>query len=189
MINDYISLSTLNDFVFCPYSIYLHNVYMNTDEGLYHAVPQTRGKAAHAPTDNQTGSSHKEDLLSLSVYSDELGISGQIDYYRGKDKFLVERKYQLKQIYQGQLYQLWGEYFCMIEMGYQIEKLAFYEISTRRMIPMKTPLEREKRELADFIERFRHYDPSSTISVNKNKCLHCIYINLCDKINLENVYT
>lgn len=34
---DYIPISTLNDFIFCPYSIYLHNVYMETDEGLYHA--------------------------------------------------------------------------------------------------------------------------------------------------------
>lgn len=42
--DDYISISMLNDFVFCPYSIYLHNVYMDTDEGLYHAKPQTIGK-------------------------------------------------------------------------------------------------------------------------------------------------
>ena len=26
--NDYIPLSTLNDFIFCPYSIYLHSVYL-----------------------------------------------------------------------------------------------------------------------------------------------------------------
>jgi len=44
--DDYISISMLNDFVFCPYSIYL-NVYMDTDEGLYHAKPQTRGKLSH----------------------------------------------------------------------------------------------------------------------------------------------
>ncbi len=31
MTEDYISISTLNDFIFCPYSIYLHNVYMDTD--------------------------------------------------------------------------------------------------------------------------------------------------------------
>ena len=37
--DDYISISQLNDFIFCPYSIYLHNVYMETDEGLYHATP------------------------------------------------------------------------------------------------------------------------------------------------------
>ncbi len=36
MEEDYISISTLNDFIFCPYSIYLHNVYMESDEGLYH---------------------------------------------------------------------------------------------------------------------------------------------------------
>lgn len=44
MEEDYIPISTLNDFIFCPYSIYLHNVYMDTDEGLYHATPQTRGR-------------------------------------------------------------------------------------------------------------------------------------------------
>ena len=32
MEEDYISISTLNDFIFCPYSIYLHNVYMDADE-------------------------------------------------------------------------------------------------------------------------------------------------------------
>lgn len=51
MIDDYIAISTLNDFIFCPYSIYLHNVYMDMDEGLYHATPQTRGKIAHQSID------------------------------------------------------------------------------------------------------------------------------------------
>ena len=51
MIDDYIAISTLNDFIFCPYSIYLHNVYMDTDEGLYHAIPQTRGKIAYQSID------------------------------------------------------------------------------------------------------------------------------------------
>lgn len=51
MIDDYIAISTLNDFIFCPYSIYLHNVYMDTDEGLYHATPQTKGKIAHQSID------------------------------------------------------------------------------------------------------------------------------------------
>lgn len=37
----------LNDFVFCPYSIYLHNVYMEADEDLFKAPPQTKGTIAH----------------------------------------------------------------------------------------------------------------------------------------------
>lgn len=58
MEEDYISISTLNDFIFCPYSIYLHNVYMDTDEGLFHAAPQTRGKIAHESVDNKTASTN-----------------------------------------------------------------------------------------------------------------------------------
>ena len=59
----------LYDFIFCPYSIYLHNVYMDTDERLYHAKPQTRGKISHEAIDNKTASNRKDYLLSLPVYS------------------------------------------------------------------------------------------------------------------------
>lgn len=59
--DDYISISTLNDFVFCPYSIYLHNVYMETDERLYHATPQTRGRIAHETIDYKKASNRIAD--------------------------------------------------------------------------------------------------------------------------------
>lgn len=35
---DYIPLFVLNDFVFCQYSIYLHQVYMEADEDVYKAA-------------------------------------------------------------------------------------------------------------------------------------------------------
>ena len=60
--NDYISLSTLNDFIFCPYSIYLHNVYMETADDMYKAVPQIEGKLSHQGVDNKTGTSIRTDL-------------------------------------------------------------------------------------------------------------------------------
>ena len=93
---DNISISTLNDFIFCPYSIYLQNVYMETDEGLYHATPQTKGKLAHEPVDSKTSSNRKEEILALPVMSEQLGVMGKIDVYRKKEKKLIERKYQLK---------------------------------------------------------------------------------------------
>ena len=51
---DYITISTLNDFIFCPYSIYLHNVYMESGETMYHATPQTQGRVAHETVDRKT---------------------------------------------------------------------------------------------------------------------------------------
>lgn len=53
MEESFINISMLNDFIFCPYSIYLHNVYENTDESLYHAVPQIRGRIVHETVDNK----------------------------------------------------------------------------------------------------------------------------------------
>ncbi len=75
--DDYISISTLNDFIFCPYSIYLHNVYMDTDEGVYYAKPQTRGRIAHETVDKKTASNRKDDLLSLPVYSSRYRLMGK----------------------------------------------------------------------------------------------------------------
>lgn len=187
---DYIPLSMLNDFIFCPYSIYLHSVYMESDDEVYKATPQTKGIIAHQGVDLKNGSTRKTDIFSLSVYSEDLGIFGKIDVYKQDKRILIERKNKLKQIFQGQIYQLWGEYFCMIEMGYIVEKLAFYEISTNKMIDVALPDEIGKHELLGFIEHFKSYNPDmSQVKVNPNKCIHCIYCNLCDKTNTNNVYT
>ena len=187
--DSYIPISTLNDFIFCPYSIYLHNVYMGGDEELVHAVPQTQGKASHETIDQKKYSSRKNEIAGISVYCHELGIIGKIDIYKAKEKLLVERKHQLLKIYQGQIYQLWAQYFCMIEMGYEVEKLAFYAISSNTTFPIELPGVEQKEELKAFIHRFQTYDPQQEITVNINKCKHCIYCNLCDKTNTENVYT
>ena len=53
--DDYIPLSTLNDFIFCPYSIYLHSVYMESDGDLYKASPQTKGTLVHQGVDEKKG--------------------------------------------------------------------------------------------------------------------------------------
>lgn len=186
--DNYIPISTLNDFIFCPYSIYLHNVYMDTDEGLYHATPQTKGRIVHETIDTKKASNRADDLLSLPIMSEEFGVMGKIDIYKGKERRLIERKYQLRNIYQGQIYQLWAQYLCMKEMGYIIESLAFYEISTNKMIPIDLPSDNQIEEFKGFLDTYRNYDPSQPLRVNENKCKHCVYCSLCDKMDGENVY-
>lgn len=185
---NYIAISTLNDFIFCPYSIYLHNVYIESDESMYHATPQMQGKIAHKGIDQKTYSSKKDDITSLPVFSEKYGLIGKIDLLKQKEHLLIERKYQLKRIFQGQIYQLWAQYFCLTEMGYEVQKLSFYEISTNKMIPVELPTETQIEEFENFIKTFKNYDPASPITVNPSKCKHCIYNNLCDKTEVSNVY-
>lgn len=163
---------------------------METDETMYHATPQTKGKLAHATIDSKRASNRADDILALPVYSEEYGLMGKIDLYKRDEHKLIERKNQLKQIYQGQIYQLWAQMLCMKEMGYEIKSLAFYEISTNKMIPVNMPTEVELQEFKDFIYRFRTYRPGETpFAINPNKCRHCIYNNLCDITQEENVYS
>ena len=178
----------LNDFIFCPYSIFLHNVYLDTDEGLYHATPQTVGRISHKATDSKTSSTSKNDIFSLSVYSCRFRLMGKIDVFRSDKKLLIERKKQLKQIFKGQIYQLWAQYLCLIEMGYEVKQLAFYEISSNKTIPISLPDDNDIKEFSSFIETFRNFNPEKTVNINPNKCKHCIYCNLCDKTEEENVY-
>ena len=186
---DYIPISTLNDFIFCPYSIYLHNVYQSTEKEIYEAAPQVQGTLAHEATDNKTSSTRKEVLLALPVFSEQYNLMGKIDVYRKAEKKLIERKYQLKEIHRGQIYQLWAQYFCLREMGYEVETLAFYDISAHKMLPISLPTEQDERMFASFISSYLRYDPSTPIEVALIKCKHCIYCNLCDHTEDENVYT
>jgi hypothetical protein len=47
----------------------------------------------------------------------------------------------------------------MIEMGYEVEKLAFYAISTNKTFSVAIPNEDNRKELKDFILEFRQFDP------------------------------
>jgi len=162
---------------------------MGTDEMMYHATPQTRGKSAHKTIDKKTTSNRADDLLALPVYSEEFGLMGKIDIYKRNERKLIERKFQLKQIFQGQIYQLWAQMLCLREMGYEVEELAFYEMSTNKIFPVTMPTSEELLQFKRFIEHFRSYNPDETTStINPNKCRHCIYCNLCDKTTEDNVY-
>ena len=94
---------------------------------------------------------------------------GKIDIYKGKEQKLIERKYNLKNIFQGQIYQLWAQYLCMTEMDYPIQNLAFYEISTNKMIPIELPTEKQLRHFEQFLDSYRSYDPTAPLRTNANK--------------------
>ncbi len=47
---------------------------METDETMYHATPQTKGKLAHEGIDQKKASNRADDILALSVYSETYGI-------------------------------------------------------------------------------------------------------------------
>lgn len=183
----FLPISYLNDFIFCPYSIYLHQVYDNGASENYSAIPQANGKAAHPVIDFSSNKSSKV-FKGIYVISNKLGVYGKIDSYYTEQKKLVESKYKIDELYKGYFYQLWAQYFALTEMGFEIDSLQFYSIKHKKTHEVPLPAEKEFLELKSHIRIIARFDFESPIKINPNKCSHCIYAALCDKTEEDHVY-
>lgn len=182
-------ISYLNDFVFCPYSVYLHQVFDKNSDDLFSALPQQRGKTAHWDIDQFETKELREVLKGAFIISKRLGIFGKIDTFYVLDKKLVESKYEIKTIYKGYLYQLWCQYFALIEMGYEVQFIHLYSIKNNKTIVVDIPGVSEFTELQNNIRNIAWFDFEKAITPSKEKCIRCVYASLCDKTELEHVYT
>ena len=96
MEDDWIQISQLNDFIFCPASIYFHNLYGRQAVLTYQSPDQLKGTAAHSAIDQRRYSTHKNILQSLFVESSTYGLIGKIDLFDSSTKTLIERKNKLR---------------------------------------------------------------------------------------------
>lgn len=179
MFDDYIQISKLNDFIFCPYSIYLHNVYENFHESTYHDTYQTAGKLVHEPIDNKTFSTEKDILQGISIYSDKYKLVGKLDIYNKKTKELIERKNKIKQIYDGYYLQLYAQYFSLIEMGYFVSKISLYSLSDNKKYSVPLPSIDDTERFEQLLEKIHTFDVKEFKGVSELKCQKCVYNVLC----------
>ena len=182
---NYILITWLNDFIFCPYSIYLHNIYDNLSNTNYYSTSQTKGRYAHKNIDKGIYSTKKNDLSGIDVINHKYGLVGKIDLFHKDKGSLVERKRQIKTIYDGYKYQLYAQYFCLKEMGYHVKSLKFYSMVDNKSYPIAIPVDQELEKFERHIYVVKSYNPlDMKFSQNIQKCKYCIYSNLCDKTDL-----
>ncbi|NCN22516.1 type V CRISPR-associated protein Cas4 [Candidatus Falkowbacteria bacterium] len=179
MFEDYIQISKLNDFLFCPYSIYLHNVYENFHTSTFHSNYQTSGKLAHTTIDNNTFSSRKQILQSTSIYSNKYKLVGKIDTFNQKTGELVERKNKIVKLYDGYFLQIYAQYFCLTEMGFSVKSLSFYSLTDNKKYKIELPDKNSTEKFADFINEMANYNIKDFTGVSALKCEKCIYSVLC----------
>ena len=178
---DNIIISNINDFIFCPRSIYFHNLYSNFEKNLYNSTFQEEGNIAHKNIDKKKYSSKKDILQSIDIYSEKLGLIGKIDLYDKNKKELIERKNKIKTLYEGYYMQIYAQYYCLIEMGYNVEKLFFYSLRDNKKIKIPLPNENDFKKLKEIIEKMKNFSlENKKFTQNINKCKMCIYRELCD---------
>lgn len=180
---DYIQISYLNDFVFCPKSIYFHKLYGLKSSYLYNDIPQSQGKAVHETIDNKKYSTRKDILQGIDVFSAKYKLCGKIDIFDIKNCLLTERKKHIETIYDGYIFQLYAQYYALSEMGYTVKTLQLYSFDTNKKYSVLLPEQDNEMNLKfeNLIDRINNFDINTNIEVNPNKCKKCIYINLCDQ--------
>jgi len=96
-----ILITWLNDYVFCPVSIYFHNLYGEKDGVSFQEASQINGTAAHSGIDSGSYSTRVDVLSGISVYCEEYGLVGKIDVFDKSTGVLCERKKKIKTVYDG----------------------------------------------------------------------------------------
>ena len=178
----YIQISFLNDFIFCPRSIYFHQVYKSYDSKMYQKDIQIRGKLAHSNIDQKKYSTRKEILQGLPIYSQKYSLCGRIDIFNQKTGILTERKKRVKKIYDGYIFQIYAQYYCLKEMGYNVTNLYIYCFDHNKKYPILLPEESPEmdQKFKELLKQFNRFRLEDSFRPNIKKCNNCIYNNLCD---------
>ncbi len=181
----YLMITQINDFIFCPRSIYYHNIFTeNFVQEVYREKPQITGTLVHETINRKTYTSAKSVLQNQPVYCEKYNLTGRIDLFDIQTGILTERKNSVTAVYDGFKYQLYAQMFALEEMGYHVTSLKLYSYKDNKnyYIPLPDPDETAKFESA--IARIRSYDPLHDFSVpNPAKCRACNYRNLCEYNN------
>lgn len=176
-----ISITKINDFIFCPISIYFHSLEEESDKLSYQDEYQINGTASHEKSDNAEYSTRKSILQGVPVYCEKYDLFGKIDIFDENKRILTERKKKIKKIYNGYIFQLYAQYFALIEMGYTVNEIALYSMDDNKKYPIKKPeddmsmLQKFEKTISD-IKLFSYDDFHQD---NIQKCTHCIYEPLC----------
>ncbi|PSO43266.1 type V CRISPR-associated protein Cas4 [Candidatus Saccharibacteria bacterium QS_5_54_17] len=154
----YIQISTINDFLFSPRSLYLHSVYASFNTKTYHASSQIAGDINHSTLENANYSSSTRYLQGVPVYSEHYGIMGKIDIYDRHTKSLIERKTKIKTIHTGYKYQLYAQYFGLTEAGYEVERLLLHSLDDNRRYEVPLPDQAEVSAFEQTLRAIWEYD-------------------------------
>ena len=176
-----IPLTMLNDFIFCPASIYFHQIDESSNNLSGKSLYQINGSAAHESVDSNRYSSSSNVLQGLTVFSSKYNIIGKIDVFDIGLGLLTERKRTIKRTYDGYMFQLYGQYFGLTEFGYHVERMRLHSLTDNRNYPVALP--ENNREMLEKFEKtvndISSFSLSSFRQTNIEKCKMCVYRFLC----------
>jgi CRISPR-associated exonuclease Cas4 len=161
---NYITIAKINDFLYSPESLYLHSVYEEFDSSTYQGTYQINGLINHESIDNNKYSSKKSILQGTMVYCVKYNLCGRLDIFFIDDKKIVERKSKVNALFKGFEYQLYAQYFCLLEMGFEVEKLYLYSYEDNKNYEIPLPNDIDVLEFENLLFKINNFDPLTILN-------------------------
>lgn len=181
-----LSMTNINDFLFCPRSLYYGNIFRRSlGQDGYQQTPQKTGLAAHETIDGGTYSTRKDVLTGVMVYCEKYGLLGRIDIYDVRKRTLTERKYSVSAVWEGFRMQLYAQCFALKEMGYEVAALRIHSQKDNMTYTVPLPTQDDVIRFEEILEQMRSFNMEVPTEFNANKCAKCIYRTLCDAYQEE----
>ena len=170
LMEDYITFTQINDFLFSPASLYLHSAFVDKAHTFYKEKAQVAGTIEHSAIEDGRYSTRKNVLQAKTVYCEKYKILGKIDTFDVDTGELVERKNKISKIYLGFIYQLWAQYFALREMGYNVRKLSLYSKTDNKKYSIKFPSKKDEKDFEKVLTEMRNFNVEnlSKTSVDAN---------------------
>lgn len=153
------------------------------DQISYQCTDQINGRNAHSKIDGRLYNTKNTILQGQSVLSNKFGLIGKIDVFDTKMGIITERKKKITHIYDGYVFQVYAQYFSLIEMGYSVNRIRLYSFDDNKMYEIKLPPD-DPDMLNKFIcviNDIKSFNFNLFIQNNKKKCEKCIYEPMCGK--------
>ncbi len=177
-----LTMTQLNDFLFCPRSLYYSGIYRNgSAPEFYHQTPQITGSLAHEAIDEGRYSDCRRVLCGIMVFCEKYGLLGRIDVFDVASGILTERKYSVSAVYDGFRLQLYAQYFALTEMGFSVKKMRLHSRKDNKNYTVDLPVSRDIDFFEETLRRIRKWSAEDPFeNPNPQKCAKCIYAPLCE---------
>lgn len=185
----FLPISNLNDFLFCPASIYYHNLVQDSDRIMSNTPWQYRGAKAHSNIDEGNYSTRSDVLSGVDVCSVKYSLIGRIDVFDIRTGVLTERKRHVKVVYDGFIFQLYAQCLCLREMGHEVMELKIHSLDDNRSYDI--PLPEDDRvtfeRFLGLLEEIRQFDITRYCLEDPSKCHKCIYSSICSMCDVDDI--
>jgi len=148
---------------------------------------QINGTHAHKAIEDGRYTSRKDVLQGIEVYCEKYDLVGKIDLFDVKKGLLTERKKKISHLYDGQIFQVYGQYFALKEMGYEVRTIRVYSMDDNKNYDITVP-EDDPDMMSRFEDTIRDmhiFNPEDYVQSNPCKCSNCIYEPMCGSSPLE----